>query len=650
MDRSGIILRISVLMLLLFGSTDAKMEIISNTADVLLGAEHMLLCKAGGEGDITWRKDGDPIDDDEMVKKVDEVSSQLTIHKAKFEDSGRYTCVCDFEAGYKNDITYQLYVYERPSFTGTTVYHEFLVGQDSVIPCVVSGNPTPEVHWLRDHQVVDTSGKRLRQLPDNSLQIQKVSRDDAGSYVCEAKIKNRPITETLTISVAVNVPPSVRLREEVKKVMAGPETNVSLLCLVEGHPTPNISWITPVNSDPSRHHFNSDRSQMTIRSVARGDYGEYVCTARNKIAESSATLMLHVSELPKVYLSSEEQDAELGQSMSVSCNISGHPTPEQRWHSKTTGHTLKANSGRVRVEEGVLVIDKVESSDGGLYSCMAISQSGNISRDFRLHTPPGPLLHVTASPGPSSIHFTLGAPIIDGGAPITEYALQWRPALTEQWQETIVQATEPLVIMPLQPFTNYMARLASRNRLGQGNFSHTCSTRTQGIREPDSPVLSRDLTFGSDYQLEVLAVNSNGSSSPAKMEFSVPLQPVKVAKPGMGKGAVVGLIMVIFLLLLLAVDAACCYTNHCGLLMFLSVKLFGQRVPGLKTVEEGDATVNGGEVKLNGLDTPRGSISKQQTGGNDQRAGGLTEVTCDKAPLTKFEKTPTNADPPASDA
>lgn len=37
-------------------------------------------------------------------------------------------------------------------------------------------------------------------------------------------------------------PPSVRLREEVKKVMAGPETNVSLLCLVDGLPKPNITW------------------------------------------------------------------------------------------------------------------------------------------------------------------------------------------------------------------------------------------------------------------------------------------------------------------------------------------------------------------------------------------------------------------------
>ena len=37
-------------------------------------------------------------------------------------------------------------------------------------------------------------------------------------------------------------PPTARLREEQKKVLAGPESNVTLLCLVDGHPQPNINW------------------------------------------------------------------------------------------------------------------------------------------------------------------------------------------------------------------------------------------------------------------------------------------------------------------------------------------------------------------------------------------------------------------------
>ena len=71
----------------------------------------LLLLPAGGEGDITWRKDGEEIDDEERVIKVDEVSSKLNIKKSMMEDAGRYTCHCEFDNGHTDDITIDLYVY-----------------------------------------------------------------------------------------------------------------------------------------------------------------------------------------------------------------------------------------------------------------------------------------------------------------------------------------------------------------------------------------------------------------------------------------------------------------------------------------------------------------------------------------------------------
>lgn len=112
-------------------------------------------------------------------------------------------------------------------------------------------------------------GERVRKLSDNTLRMEAVRREDAGTYVCHAQIKGRTITKQLAISVVVNgeqpgfplffarvalslnivepelppaAPPKVRLREEVKKVMAGSETNVTFVCLVDGLPKPNITW------------------------------------------------------------------------------------------------------------------------------------------------------------------------------------------------------------------------------------------------------------------------------------------------------------------------------------------------------------------------------------------------------------------------
>ena len=49
-----------------------------------------------------------------------------------------------------------------------------------------------------------TEGGRLRRLPDKTLHIENVRREDAGTYVCQAQIRRRPIYQQLSVSVVVN--------------------------------------------------------------------------------------------------------------------------------------------------------------------------------------------------------------------------------------------------------------------------------------------------------------------------------------------------------------------------------------------------------------------------------------------------------------
>ncbi|XP_041648327.1 neural cell adhesion molecule 1 [Cheilinus undulatus] len=703
MNQSALVLRMASLLLLLVYGTEAAMQIITSEDDVLVGTPIFLLCKAGGEGDITWQKDGEDINE-EMVSKVDETASKLFIKKATLKDSGKYTCHCDFDNGHTDNTHKILYIYEGPSFGGTTTYHEFLEGTEGKVPCLVTGKPAVDVHWLRDgREISANAGGQVRQLPDNTLLIKNVTRGDAGTYTCKAQIKGRTVSKELTISVVVNIHPTVFLREEVKKVMAGPETNVTLRCSVSGHPRPNVTWTMPTIFDSSHHHFESENTILTITSVTRADYGEYVCTAKNKISENSATTILHVYEAPEVSVSAEWQSVSMGERVSVSCNVSGHPQPELHWLNKHNGQTLDSSSGRVQVVDGVLTINDVVPSDGGLYSCMAVSTSGNASRDIAITTQPGPPLYLSVAPGPTSVFFFLKTPPISGGAPITNYVLQWRQSAAEQWKEIVTAPTlDPLAITSLKPYTLYTVRLAAMNAVGLGQFSDSNTVRTHGIQgEPDCPVVStgamkilsnsfsiplkqtddggtplqhfnirykqnkegsewkemqlsssadsislQGLSFSSDYQMEVTAVNANGSSIPATFNFTIGPQPAN--SRSMTKGSVVAIVMVIFLVLFLVVDASCCYINRCGLLMSIAVKLFGQKVPGLRMLEDGEGNTNG-EVKLKGISTPTGSLQRTGVQTITKDGGALTEVTCDKAPLTKHEKIQPRKDLPHAD-
>uniref|UniRef100_A0A3B3TYL8 Ig-like domain-containing protein n=1 Tax=Poecilia latipinna TaxID=48699 RepID=A0A3B3TYL8_9TELE len=220
-----------------------KLEIILSKQDFQVGEEMLLVCKATKEGEMTWHKGGEEIDDEDIVSKLDYTTSKLLIKKASLSDGGTYTCMFESDDGHKADAQSVIYVYEGPSFHGTTTYHEFLEGADGMVPCLVSGRPAVDITWLKDGELIpSTPGVRVRKMSDNTLHIEKVKRSDAGTYICQAQIRGRAIYKQLPVSVVANAPPTVHIREEVKKVIAGPETNVSLLCLVDGLPKPNITW------------------------------------------------------------------------------------------------------------------------------------------------------------------------------------------------------------------------------------------------------------------------------------------------------------------------------------------------------------------------------------------------------------------------
>lgn len=42
---------------------------------------------------------------------MDETTSKLLIENVTLEDAGRYTCLCDFDSGHKDEVQTQLYVY-----------------------------------------------------------------------------------------------------------------------------------------------------------------------------------------------------------------------------------------------------------------------------------------------------------------------------------------------------------------------------------------------------------------------------------------------------------------------------------------------------------------------------------------------------------
>ncbi|KAJ2950045.1 hypothetical protein O0L34_g11384 [Tuta absoluta] len=83
------------------------------------------------------------------------------------------------------------------SFTAT--YKE-----DVKLPCLAVGVPPPNIIWKVKGNALEAS-ERVRQLPEGSLQIAGVAREDAGEYSCH--VDNQFGTDTVTHTLSVLAPP-----------------------------------------------------------------------------------------------------------------------------------------------------------------------------------------------------------------------------------------------------------------------------------------------------------------------------------------------------------------------------------------------------------------------------------------------------------
>lgn len=61
------------------------------------------------------------------MSKVDETSSKLLIKEAKLTDAGKYTCLCAYDSGHRDDVKTTVYVYGTYARAASAMCTERLV-------------------------------------------------------------------------------------------------------------------------------------------------------------------------------------------------------------------------------------------------------------------------------------------------------------------------------------------------------------------------------------------------------------------------------------------------------------------------------------------------------------------------------------------
>ncbi|XP_037080664.1 hemicentin-2-like isoform X2 [Pollicipes pollicipes] len=328
------------------------------------------------EFNITWYKDGSAfIPSLSDLYHLTDGGQTLHVLRADEDHDGNYTCRAANEAG-TDSQTFTVNVLtparadpsaEAEADPDGTFLVEVPNDSELQLECHASGNPEPALFWTRDGEAVK---KVAHAASDSTLQLGFVQPTDSGQYRCD--VSNGVGNDSIVYTVLVYSLPKLR-RELEYSVKARLKANATMVCDVDGHPAPLVTWYKDGEKlEPEVAKMTMDGNTLTVRDVELSDAGNYSCFAVNSAGLLVVPFGLQIFEPPRVTLA-ERAVATEGHDLVLECTVTGQPPPGITWYR--LGQEVTAE-GLVRARGGRLTVQSFTHFDRGEYECFAKSPAG----------------------------------------------------------------------------------------------------------------------------------------------------------------------------------------------------------------------------------------------------------------------------------
>ncbi|KAK3533036.1 hypothetical protein QTP70_006611 [Hemibagrus guttatus] len=265
------------------------------TASVHLGENQVLNCEVNADlvSFIHWERDKEPVLLDQRVYMLP--SGALVISNTTEVDAGLYRCVLENAGPTKTSDEAELQILPE---TWEVRKLEFLmqpgsasrvVGQNILLPCVVSGFPAASVRWMRDDRVIDDRDSRFELLGGGSLQIFNLTEEDGGMYSCLADNANDSVEARAELTI--QVPP--KFLKTPSNTYAHEAMDIVFECEATGSPAPTIKWVKNGDAVVPSDYFRILKEQnLQVQGLVKTDEGFYQCLAENEVGNVQASAQL----------------------------------------------------------------------------------------------------------------------------------------------------------------------------------------------------------------------------------------------------------------------------------------------------------------------------------------------------------------------
>nr|XP_033500544.1 neural cell adhesion molecule 1a isoform X9 [Epinephelus lanceolatus] len=587
----------------------ARQSEVNATADISSSA--LLACDADGfpEPTVTWAHNNIVLETGDKYS-LNEDGSELVIKDVKKVDEGDYTCIAKNKAGEKaEEVSLNVFVQPKITYLNNQTASEF---DDQVtLTCEASGDPTPTISWSFDNRVLTEGEQSLDRnivvrshARVSSLTLKNVLFTYAGQYLCTAS--NSIGQDDQHMYLEVRYAPKILGRVTVYTWEGNP-ANIS--CEVEAHPGASVVWFRDGFQLPSANTTNMKIyntptiSYLEVTPDSQNDFGSYNCTATNVMGSESKEFLLIQADVPS---SPEITLVEPFSSTAVvkfeePDSMGGVPIIKYRVEWRLPGQDWIGSEHNAKDDMTTITIVGLKPETTYEVKMSAINGKGegesSPARTFKTEPvqgePSAPKLEVKMQDRGNTLKVNW-IKQDDGGSPIKHYLVRYKAKHVSDWKPEI--------------------------RIPHNSEYVTLS----------------GLDWNTEYEVHVVAENQQGKSEPGIISFRTAVDPTTIPDAmdggsGLGTGAIVGILIVVFFLLLVGVDVTCYFLNKCGLLMCIAVNFCGKAGPGAKSkdIEEGKAAFTKDESK-----EPIVEVRTEEEHTPNQEGGGPTEPN-ETTPLTE---------------